>query len=130
VLELQAKLGDLRTTTLGPEATDEERARARGLAEGVDRIVVSILCKTRAWKGRPGLAPAHASFLRSLEKAGAPVTVAGLCSPWVLAGACPKGSEVLLVYGDDAASQRAAAAALLGAPAPGKLPLEGLGLFA
>jgi beta-N-acetylhexosaminidase len=130
VLELQPKLAELRTTTLGPQATAEERERARGLAAGVDRVVATVLCRARGWKGRAGLEPAHAAFLRSLGSIGVPLTVVGLCSPYALAGACPRGSEVLLVYGDDPASQRAAAAALLGGPAPGALPVETVELFA
>ena len=129
VLELQPRVGETRATTLGPDATDAQRTRALGLVAGVDRVVATVLCRTRAWKGRAGLAPAHAASLRALGAAKVPLTVVGLCSPYVLGGACPKGSEALLVYGDDVASQRAAAATLLGAAAPGTLPVEGLELF-
>ncbi len=62
--------------------------------------------------------------------AGAAATVVALATPYALAGACPSGAEVLVAYGDDAASQRAAARGLLGAKASGTLPVEKLDLFA
>lgn len=126
ILELQEALGTIHVATLGPEAKDDERAHAREIARGAQRVVAAVLCRTRAWKGRPGLAPAHRASLLSL---GGAVSVVGLATPYALAGACPAGSEVLIVYGDDPASQRAAARVLLGAKAPGALPVEKLELF-
>jgi len=58
------------------------------------------------------------------------VSVVALGSPWVLARSCPPGCEAIVAYGDDPASQRAAAQVLLGAPAPGKLPVEAFALHA
>ncbi len=120
----------MRTVTLGPEATDEERSRARELAANVDRVVVAISCRTLAWKGRGGLTFAHTGFVRSLAGLKAPVSVVALGSPWVLAKSCPPGCEAIVAYGDDPASQRAAAQVLLGSPAPGKLPVEAFALHA
>jgi beta-N-acetylhexosaminidase len=127
VLELQEKLGEVRVATLGPDATDADRARVLGLAAGVDRIVVSVLCRTRAWKKRSGLAPAHRAFVSALTGA---VSVVGLATPYALAATCPQGSEVLVAYGDDVFSQRAAARVLLGAKAPGVLPVGPIDFFA
>jgi len=126
-LELQEALGTIHTAALGPDATDEERARAREIAGSAQQVVAAVLCKTRAWKGRPGLAPAHRAFLQSL---GGAASVVALATPYALAGSCPQGSEVLVAYGDDASSQRAAARVLLGAKASGTLPVENLELFA
>jgi beta-glucosidase-like glycosyl hydrolase len=125
-LELQEALGPIHVAVLGPQATDEDRARAREIARSAQRVVAAVLCRTRAWKNRPGLAPAHRDFLLSLEAA----TVVGLCTPYALAGACRPGSEVLVAYGDDGSSQRAAARVLLGARAQGTLPVEKLDFFA
>ncbi len=125
-LELQEALGTIHVTSLGPDATDEQRAHAREIAKSAQRVVVPVLCRTRAWKNRPGLAPAHRSFLQSL---GPSITVVALATPYALADACPQGCEVLVAYGDDAASQRAAARGLLGAKASGTLPVEKLELF-
>ena len=69
---------------------------------------------------RPGVAPELAEVLRALP---AETVGVGLCGPYPLRGAFPDGAPALLVYGDEVACQAAAASALLGADAPGSLPV-------
>jgi beta-N-acetylhexosaminidase len=121
VTEFEEALGTIHVATLGPDATSEERSRAREIASHAQRVVAAVLCRTRAWKNRPGLSAEHQDFLRSL---GAQATVVALATPYALAGACPAGSQILVAYGDDPYSQRAAARALLGGKAPGTLPVS------
>ncbi|RMG14676.1 MAG: hypothetical protein D6731_09900 [Planctomycetota bacterium] len=102
-----------------PSPAATERARA-ALATGA-RVVAAVGCRVRAWKGRAGLGPSLAARLRALP--GERTTVVGLCGPLALQDALPEGAEVLWAYGDEACCQRAAAAALLGAPAPGRRPV-------
>jgi hypothetical protein len=118
------------TTGANPPGDVPAAARARLAAalESCDRVVAAVGCRVRAWKGRPGLGPALLDALRNLP--GERLTVVGLCGPYPLRGALPAGTELLLAYGDEAACQAAAAAALLGAPAPGRLPVPGAGLLA
>jgi hypothetical protein len=84
--------------------------------------VALVGCRVRAWKGRPGLAPALQDALRALPAER--LTVAALCGPAPLRGVAPAGAEVLVAYGDEPCAQRALAGALLGATAPGRGPLE------
>lgn len=104
------------TTGANPDAV----ARAREHAKAGRRVVV-VGCRVRAWKGRPGLAPGLAQLLSSLDPAG--LTVVGLCGPAPLLSVVPRAAELLLGYGDEQCVQAAAAGALLGAPAPGRLPI-------
>ena len=57
--------------------------------------------------------------MRSFPKA----RVVGLCGPGPLSGVLSEGAQLLLAYGDEPCLQRAAAAALLGGPSPGRLPV-------
>ena len=87
-------------------------------------LLAVVGCRVRAWKGRPGLAPALGEALRALP--GERLTVVGLCGPVPLLPALPAGAGALLAYGDEPVAQRAVAAALLrdgGASAPGRLPV-------
>ncbi|MCO5167456.1 MAG: hypothetical protein M9894_14005 [Planctomycetes bacterium] len=121
--EVLAALGDagvrLAPAVLTPEPGDEALARAQAAAAR-PRVVALVGCRVRAWKGRPGLAPALQAALRDLPAER--LTVAALCGPAPLQGHAPAGAEVLLGYGDEPCVQRALAGALLGAPAPGRAP--------
>ncbi|MGE0713762.1 MAG: glycoside hydrolase family 3 N-terminal domain-containing protein [Planctomycetota bacterium] len=110
----------LHLASLGPDSAPEAVARWRETAAGQARRVVAVGCQVRAWKGRPGLAPALGALLAELTAEG--LSVVGLCGPAALAGAVPAGAELLLAYGDAPAAERAAARVLLGAAAPGRLP--------
>ena len=122
--ELVARLHEAevrtRVVSLGSAPSAASLDAARALADAPRRLAV-VGCQVRAWKGRPGLAPALAGVLRELSPAG--LTVVGLCGPFPLAGVAPAAAELLLAYGDAAACQAAAAAALLGGAAPGRLPV-------
>jgi beta-N-acetylhexosaminidase len=111
----------LHPATLGSEPTERERARCARVLEGAERVLALVGCRVRAWKGRPGLSADLEAVLRGLP--GARTSVVGLCGPYPLRGALPDGAEVLLAYGDEAACQAAAARVLLGAAAPGVLPV-------
>lgn len=94
---------------------------AQPVPPGDERLVAVVGCRVRAWKGRAGLAPELAARLRALP--GDRTTVVALCGADPLAGALPAGAELLVAYGDGVALQAAAAAVLLGADAPGRLPV-------
>lgn len=116
---------ELSPAVVGPDAPPAAVERARAVAAGAaargERLVVVVGCRVRAWKGRPGLAPGLLELLRSLPAAR--TTVVALCGPAPLRGALPAGAELLVGWGDEPAVQAAAARALLGGPAPGRLPV-------
>lgn len=123
--ELSAAGVEVYPAGLGPEPSEEARARFREVASAHSRRVVAVGCQTRAWKERAGLAPDLAAEVRSLSSAG--TQLVGLCGPYALAGLVGPEVEILLAYGDAPAAERSAAAALLGrAEAPGSLPVSGL----
>ncbi|MEZ6185190.1 MAG: glycoside hydrolase family 3 N-terminal domain-containing protein [Planctomycetota bacterium] len=106
---------ELELATVQPESDAAALARARAL----DATLLVVGCRVRAWKGRPGLAEPLQALVRGCPGA----QVVGLCGPGPLAALLPGEARVLLAYGDEPAQQRAAAAALLGAPTPGRLPV-------
>jgi hypothetical protein len=126
---LESEVAHLRVHVLGPKAADDARAKAVALAADVDRVVVAVLCRVRAWKNRPGLAPEHKATLERIGAAGKPLTVVALCGPYALDRSVPSSAEVLLAWGDEPPCQRAAARALLGAEAEGRSPVPLTRLF-
>ncbi len=112
---------------LGPEPSEEARARFRGVAAAHPRRVVAVGCQTRAWKERAGLAADLVAEVQALPGSG--TQLVGLCGPYALAGLVSEEVEVLIAYGDAPAAERSAASVLLGrAEAPGSLPVPVAGL--
>ena len=112
---------DVRPAALGTSITRVAASRFESLTADVERVVAVVGCRVRAWKGRAGLCKPLKAVLADLPPGRS--TVVGLCGPYSLQGVVPAGVPVLLAYGDEACCQLAAAKALMGGEANGRLPV-------
>lgn len=92
-------------------------------ARSVDAVTVSAYVRPGA-AGADGDLPAEIpAFLDALDAAGANTVLVSFGSPYLLTSV-PNASAYLLAWGGGESSQTAAAAALLGAPITGRLPIS------
>lgn len=117
-------IADLDTRRLDPrsDSTDVKDHLAEAL--DYDVVIVPSFLRVRAWSGSIGLADRHHNFLEDLSSQGPPVAFIAFGNPYAPTGLEPSPNAILAAYGSGAASQRAAAHALVGgAGTPGRLPV-------
>lgn len=102
-------------------APDLQRAAPADLPEG-NAAAVALYLFPRAWRGRAGLSAEEAERLDALCRR-APTAVVSFGDPYSLAPLRSAAAR-LAAWDDTPAMQRAAAAALTGAPTPGRLPIS------
>jgi beta-N-acetylhexosaminidase len=94
------------------------------LARSVDLVLASVYVSPRAGLGSVAVPPAFARFVNGIVDAGVPTVVVSFGNPYLLTDLHSVGTY-LLAWGGREVSQRAAAAALLGAaPITGRLPIS------
>jgi uncharacterized protein YbbC (DUF1343 family)/beta-glucosidase-like glycosyl hydrolase len=128
--ELAARGVDVESRMIGPGLSLDAADNLLLAAAGRTHVLVSAFVRVTASKGRADMDPTHAELLRRLATAGPPLVVVSYGSPYLLAQ-FPDVPAYVCAYGYDAASQRAAIAALFGEqPVTGTLPVSIPGLAA
>lgn len=98
------------------------RHAAKKSAKAADVLLIVAASRVRAYSGYPGVPAELLPLLREITVQAKSILVS-LGNPYVLTD-LPDAAGILLAYGTDVASQRAAALALLGKiPVRGKLPI-------
>ncbi len=113
------RVAQVRVSERTPAA---ELAALRARAASADLVLVTVLVTPREYRAL-SMSPAFGAFVETLSRSGKPVVAVSLGSPYVLDD-FPSVPTYLVAWSSSAASERAAAAALLGrAPITGRLPV-------
>lgn len=122
--ELRSRLPGLREFWMDGADAAADYSRALGAADSADVVIVSAYALAGFDVNRSNTAPApFAAFTRALAERGRRFVVVAFDTPYLLRD-LPQAPGYLVAWGSSAASQRAAAAALLGtAPITGRLPI-------
>lgn len=122
--ELRSRLPALREQWVDGADAGADYARVLRAADSADVVLVSAYGLAGFDVNRSNTAPApFAAFVRALAERGRRFAVVAFDTPYLLRDV-PQAPTYLVAWGSSAASQRAAAAALLGtAPITGRLPI-------
>lgn len=121
---LQAGGYRVRTEAVSPDATTAEFRSLTERARAADMVIVSANLVPREYRGPLALRDRYSEFVEGLVAAGKPVVAVSFGSPYLL-DYFPSVPSYLIAWSSGVASQRAAAAALLGqAPINGRLPVS------
>ena len=119
---LAAGGGAVEHVRVGPATPASTFAQLRQRAAAVDVVVASVVIAPFQYRAL-GMEGGFGPWVESLATAGRPVVAVSLGSPYLLDG-FPSVQAYLLAWSSGAASERAAARALLGtAPIGGRLPV-------
>jgi len=117
-------LGDVTTRRIDPRSDADDVEEHLADAREHDLVVVPSFLQVRAWSGTIGASDEHERFLRRVVERDQPSILVALGNPYVTGSLDAQPDVVLAGYGIGAASQRAAAHALVGAAdTPGRLPI-------
>jgi beta-N-acetylhexosaminidase len=122
--ELRGRLPGVRELWVDGADPEADYSRANRAADSADVVVVSAYALAGFDVNRSNTAPApFAAFIRALAERGRRFVVVAFDTPYLLRD-IPQAPGYLVAWGSSGASQRAAAAALLGtAPITGRLPI-------
>lgn len=123
--ELRTRFPALREQWVDGADAGADYARVLRAADSADVVLVSAYALAGFDVNRSNTAPApFAAFVRTLAERGRRFAVVAFDTPYLLRD-IPQAPAYLVAWGSSAASQRAAAAALLGtAPVSGRLPIS------
>ncbi len=118
-------IGRIDVRRLDPRSDAEDVHNHLQAAQGYDVVIVPSYLRVRAWSGSIGFKDLHREFLERIIANGPPTILTAFGNPYAPSGLNPQPDAVLAAYGSGAASQKAAAQALVGAAGtPGRLPVN------
>ncbi|HSA55378.1 MAG TPA: glycoside hydrolase family 3 protein [Gemmatimonadaceae bacterium] len=122
--ELRRGLGSVVTAYLNADEAAPNLAPVLALADSADVVVLGSYVNISSTTATAAVPPAFSELINGLRDRGRPVVLVSFGSPYQLQQA-PDVSSYLIAWGGTAASQRAAARALLGEiPITGVLPMS------
>ncbi|PSQ98250.1 MAG: beta-N-acetylglucosaminidase [Bacteroidetes bacterium QS_9_68_14] len=121
---------ELTVRTLDARSDSSDFAAVRAEATAYDAVLAPAFLRVRSGGGRIRLPEAQRAFLNGLVEAEVPVVLVSFGNVYGAAGLQAQPAAYLATYGTEAATQRAAAQAVLGkSPTPGKLPVTVPGAY-